>query len=99
MRKCPNCGSKYEEDDNNFCMECGSRLIDMKHKRRYYRTGDYRMDLRIAEELYQIYDKNEAVRFDNVNGRLLASQTRKIDLLIEQNNRIIGLLEKIANKH
>ncbi len=94
MKKCPNCGRKYGENDNNYCIECGSGLIDMKHKR----TGDYRKDLRIAEELYQIYDKNEAVRFDNVNGRLLASQTRKIDLLIEQNNRIIGLLEKIANK-
>ena len=99
MKKCPNCGSKYKGDDNNYCIECGSRLINMKPKRRYYRTGDYARDLKIAEELYQIYDKNEAVRFDNVNGRLLASQTRKIDLLIEQNNRIIGLLEKIANKH
>ena len=99
MKKCPKCGSKYEEENNYYCIECGSRLINMKHKRRHYRTGDYNRDLRIADELYQIYDKNEAVRFDNVNGRLLASQTRKIDLLIEQNNRIIGLLEKIANKH
>ena len=54
MKKCPKCGSKYKEENNYYCIECGSRLINMKHKRRHYRTGDYDRDLRIAEELYQI---------------------------------------------
>lgn len=70
-----------------------------KHKKRgQYKTGDYARDLRIAEELYKIYDKNSVARLDNVNGHLLAAQTRKMDILIEQNNRIISLLEKITNK-
>ena len=44
-------------------------------------------------------------RLDKVNGRFLASQTIKLDILIEQNkqlieqnNTIIGLLEKINEK-
>ena len=94
----------------NYCIDCGSRLFDLnsskkptsnigKHKKRgQYKTGDYARDLRIAEELYKIYDKNSVARLDNVNGHLLAAQTRKMDILIEQNNRIISLLEKITNK-
>ena len=43
-----------EKENNYYCIECGSRLINMKHKRRHYRTGDYDRNLRIADELYQI---------------------------------------------
>lgn len=98
------------DNNSNYCIDCGSRLFDLnsskkptsnigKHKKRgQYKTGDYARDLRIAEELYKIYDKNSVARLDNVNGHLLAAQTRKMDILIEQNNRIISLLEKITNK-
>ena len=101
---------KKEIINSNYCIDCGSRLFDLnsskkptsnigKHKKRgQYKTGDYARDLRIAEELYKIYDKNSVTRLDNVNGHLLAAQTRKMDILIEQNNRIISLLEKITNK-
>ena len=110
MKECPKCGSKYGDNNSNYCIYCGSRLFDLnsskkptsnigKHKKRgQYKTGDYARDLRIAEELYKIYDKNSVARLDNVNGHLLAAQTRKMDILIEQNNRIISLLEKITNK-
>lgn len=110
MKECPKCGSKYGYNNSNYCIDCGSRLFDLnsskkptsnigKHKKRgQYKTGDYARDLRIAEELYKIYDKNSVTRLDNVNGHLLAAQTRKMDILIEQNNRIISLLEKITNK-
>lgn len=110
MKECPKCGSKYGDNNSNYCIGCGSRLFDLnsskkptsnigKHKKRgQYKTGDYARDLRIAEELYKIYDKNSVARLDNVNGHLLAAQTRKMDILIEQNNRIISLLEKITNK-
>ena len=110
MKECPKCGSKYGDNNSNYCIDCGSRLFDLnsskkptsnigKHKKRgQYKTGDYARDLRIAEELYKIYDKNSVARLDNVNGHLLAAQTRKMDILIEQNNRIISLLEKITNK-
>ena len=106
MKRC----SKYGDNNSNYCIDCGSRLFDLnsskkptsnigKHKKRgQYKTGDYARDLRIAEELYKIYDKNSVARLDNVNGHLLAAQTRKMDILIEQNNRIISLLEKITNK-
>lgn len=110
MKECPKCGNKYDENNNNYCIDCGSRLINLNHsrptsnitkykQRAYYKTGDYIRDLRIAEELYNIYDKNSVSKSDTVNGYLLASQTKKIDILIEQNNKIISLLEKIANKH
>ena len=110
MKECPKCGSKYGDNNSNYCIDCWSRLFDLnsskkptsnigKHKKRgQYKTGDYARDLRIAEELYKIYDKNSVARLDNVNGHLLAAQTRKMDILIEQNNRIISLLEKITNK-
>lgn len=110
MKECPKCGIKYGDNNSNYCIDCGSRLFDLnsskkptsnigKHKKRgQYKTGDYARDLRIAEELYKIYDKNSVTRLDNVNGHLLAAQTRKMDILIEQNNRIISLLEKITNK-
>lgn len=110
MKECLKCGSKYGDNNSNYCIDCGSRLFDLnsskkptsnigKHKKRVqYKTGDYARDLRIAEELYKIYDKNSVARLDNVNGHLLAAQTRKMDILIEQNNRIISLLEKITNK-
>lgn len=110
MKECPKCGSKYGDNNSNYCIDWGSRLFDLnsskkptsnigKHKKRgQYKTGDYARDLRIAEELYKIYDKNSVARLDNVNGHLLAAQTRKMDILIEQNNRIISLLEKITNK-
>ena len=110
MKECPKCGGKYGDNNSNYCIDCGSRLFDQKktkkptsnigkHKKRgQYKTGDYARDLRIAEELYKIYDKNSVARLDNVNGHLLAAQTRKMDILIEQNNRIISLLEKITNK-
>ena len=110
MKECPKCGSKYGDNNSNYCIDRGSRLSDLnsskkptsnigKHKKRgQYKTGDYARDLRIAEELYKIYDKNSVARLDNVNGHLLAAQTRKMDILIEQNNRIISLLEKITNK-
>lgn len=110
MKECPKCGSKYGDNNSNYCIDCVSRLFDLnsskkptsnigKHKKRgQYKTGDYARDLRIAEELYKIYDKNSVARLDNVNGHLLAAQTRKMDILIEQNNRIISLLEKITNK-
>ena len=103
-------GKLNRDNNNNYCIDCGSRLFDLnsskkptsnigKHKKRgQYKTGDYARDLRIAEELYKIYDKNSVARLDNVNGHLLAAQTRKMDILIEQNNRIISLLEKITNK-
>lgn len=110
MKECPRCGSKYEDNNSNYCIDCGSRLINLnslnkpasnitKHKKRgYYKTGDYARDLRVAEELYKLYDRNCVSRLDNVNGHLLASQARKMDILIEQNNKIISLLEKITNK-
>ena len=110
MKECPKCGSKYVDNNSNYCIDCGSRLFYLnsskkptsnigRHKKRgQYKTGDYARDLRIAEELYKIYDKNSVARLDNVNGHLLAAQTRKMDILIEQNNRIISLLEKVTNK-
>lgn len=106
MKVCLNCGYKDYNEDNNFCIECGSRLRNMvkkpksnitKHNQKI-KTDDYIRDARIAEELYKVYDKNIISSLDNADAYLLASQIQKIDVLIEQNSRILDLLENITNK-
>lgn len=108
MKVCLNCGYKDYNEDNNFCIDCGSRLRNIiekpksnitKHNQKIkYKTGDYIRDAGIAEELYKVYDKNLISSLDNTDAYLLASQIQKIDVLIEQNSRILDLLENIANK-
>lgn len=48
--------------------------------------------------MYKSYITDGASRLEKVNGRFMASQNMKLDIMIEQNNRIIQLLEEIAKK-
>ena len=59
---------------------------------------DFVIDSVIADAVYETYITRGIARVNKINGILLASQTMKLDTIIEQNNRIIELLEKIANK-
>lgn len=61
------------------------------------RKNDYVTEAKLADEVYKAYVTDGISRLDKVNGRFLASQSIKTDILIEQNNRIIELLELIAN--
>ena len=59
---------------------------------------DYVIDSVISDAVYDTYVTRGVSRVNKINGILLASQTMKLDTIIEQNNKIIELLEEIANK-
>ncbi len=69
------------------------------------KISEYKNEANLADKVYKAYVTNGISRLDKVNGRFLASQTIKLDVLIEQNkqlieqnNTIIKLLEKISEK-
>ena len=66
----------------------------------YYKNKqkDYLVEARLADGVYKSYVTDGVSRLEKVNGRFMAAQNMKLDLLIEQNNRIIQLLEKIAGE-
>ena len=81
--------------------EIGSLDVQLVNKK----TSQYKLEAESADKVYKAYVTNGLSRIDKVNGRFLASQTIKLDILIEQNkqlidqnNTIIQLLEKISNK-
>lgn len=59
---------------------------------------EYRLEAKLADTAYKSYVTDGVSRLEKVNGRFLASQTVKLDMIIEQNNQIINLLEEIAKK-
>ena len=71
-----------------------------KVKEAYFKSKEeeYKHDSNLADKLYKAYVTNGVSRIEKVNGRFLASQTLKLDILIQQNNEIIKLLKKIAEK-
>ena len=59
---------------------------------------DYYIEAKHADKVYKAYINDGISRLDKVNGRFLASQTIKLDTIIEQNEKIIELLEKLVEK-
>ncbi len=81
--------------------EIGSLDVQLVNKK----TSQYSQEAKLADQVYKSYVTNGLSRLDKINGRFLASQTIKLDILIEQNkqlieqnNTIIRLLEKINEK-
>ncbi len=104
---CPKCEINYGNEDINFCSECGTRLIKCRSldetvhyhdKETHNPDNGFGKDVILADEIYNQYRVNGINRVDKINGRLLASQTAKLDTLIQQNSKIIKLLEIIAKK-
>lgn len=69
------------------------------------KISEYTHEAFLADRVYKAYVTNGISRLDKINGRFLASQTIKLDILIEQNkqlieqnDRIIELLKKISEK-
>ena len=69
------------------------------------KISEYSHEANLADKVYKSYVTHGISRLDKVNGRFLASQTIKLDVLIEQNkqliqqnDKIIKLLEKISEK-
>ena len=120
--KCPKCGKKYNDENTNFCVDCGVKLVDDTQIPTLVGTVDaekgsldtqlvnrkiseYSHESKLADKVYKAYVTNGISRLDKVNGRFLASQTIKLDFLIEQNQQlikqndvIIDLLTKIYEK-
>lgn len=61
------------------------------------RREEYIREAKLADKVYKAYITDGVSRLEKVNGRFLASQSIKTDILIEQNNRIIELLELMVN--
>lgn len=59
---------------------------------------NYKEEAYIADVVYKSFVTDGASRLDKVNGRLLASLNMKMDTVIDQNNRIIELLDIISKK-
>ncbi|WP_323735869.1 zinc ribbon domain-containing protein [Methanosphaera sp. ISO3-F5] len=66
----------------------------------YYKNKqqEYSIESKLADKVYDAYVTDGISRIDKVNGRFMAAQNMKLDMIIEQNNKIINLLEQIANK-
>ena len=106
---CTDCGVKLIKETNEVTPtmiptidpEKGSldtQLVNQK-------ISEYSHEAKLADRVYKSYVTNGISRLDKVNGRFLASQTVKLDVLIEQNkqliqqnDKIIQLLEKISEK-
>jgi len=66
----------------------------------YYnkKKNDYLIEAKLADNIYKSYVTDGISRIDKVNGRFMATQNMKLDILIEQNAKIIKLLEEITKK-
>ena len=106
---CTDCGVKLIKETNEVTPtmiptidpEKGSldtQLVNQK-------ISEYSHEANLADRVYKSYVTNGISRLDKINGRFLASQTVKLDVLIEQNkqliqqnDKIIKLLKKISEK-
>ena len=62
------------------------------------KKSDFQLEAKLADKVYKAYVTDGVSRLEKVNGRFMASQSIKLDMLIEQNDIIIGLLKEINNK-
>lgn len=87
---CPSCKKVYS-DDNVFCIECGTRLVNDNE------TPIERFSTRVKSS------KNNRPKRPKAHNQNIPSNDNKLDVLIiqnkqliKQNKRIIELLEKIS---
>lgn len=110
-RFCIDCGSELVDEKELIEVnpariptvesEIGSLDVQLVNKK----ISQYSQEAELADKVYKSYVTMGISRLDKINGRFLASQTIKLDILIEQNkqlieqnNTIINLLEKISEK-
>ena len=75
-------------------------LENTENRVNYYKNkqNEYMIEAKLADSVYKSYITDGVSRIEKINGRFLASQNMKLDILIEQNTKIIQLLEEIAKK-
>ncbi len=91
---CERCGTKFEKRVKGL----GKKKDDTVDPEYVQKILKYKKDIKLVDLLYKAYVTHGVSRSDKINGRFLASQTIKLDTIIEQNTKIIELLEKIAEK-
>lgn len=81
--------------------EVGSLDVRLVNKK----SSQYKQEAKLADKVYKSFVTDGISRLEKVNGRFLASQTIKLDILIEQNQQlieqnreIITLLKDISEK-
>lgn len=86
--------------ENQGFEEALAYLENTTNRVNYYnnKRNDYLIEAKLADSVYKSYITDGVSRIEKVNGRFMASQNMKLDILIEQNTRIIQLLEEIAKK-
>lgn len=99
---CEECGSRLVKNEIDTIEpaktpivenEVGSldvRLVNRK-------SSQYKQEAKLADKVYKSYVTDGISRLDKVNGRFLASQTIKLDILIEQNKQLINQNSEIIN--
>ena len=105
---CIECGSKLP-DENKINQpvpvevehEVGTLDTQIINKK----ISEYSQEAKLADKVYKSYVTDGISRLDKVNGRFLATQTIKLDVLIDQNKQlidqnteIIKLLKEISSK-
>lgn len=58
---------------------------------------EYKIEAKLSDIVYKSYITDGVSRLDKINGRFMVAQNIKLDRLIEQNTKIIFLLE-LVNK-
>lgn len=108
---CRSCGTQLVEENNVIITNpaviptvdpnVGSLDVQLVNRK----VSEYTNEALLADKVYKSYVTHGVSRLDKVNGRFLASQTIKLDVLIEQNkqlidqnNMIIKLLQMIYEK-
>ena len=80
--------------------EASDYLKQTRDKVIYYneKQDEYVIESQLADKVYKAYVTDGISRLEKINGRFMAAQNMKLDLIIEQNAKIIQLLEEIAKK-
>ena len=85
-------GFKMAQENKKIGAEARDKALEMVNDK------NYKEEAYFADTVYKSFVIDGASRLDKVNGRLLASLNVKLDTVVEQNDRIIELLEIIADK-
>lgn len=95
---CPKCKRTYN-DDNIYCVECGTRLVKDRRSKPD-ETPIKRFSNRVKTSKPQA---DETITQNQAKPRQMSSTDQKLDVLIlqnkeliDQNKKIIELLEKLA---
>lgn len=96
---CPKCKKEYS-DDNVYCVDCGTRLRK-GNPSRHQETPIKRFSNRVKTSKPQVEENNQQIPS---KPREMSTTDQKLDILIlqnkeliDQNKKIIELLERLGN--